>query len=292
MTMPKRLASQLAASGANRLSLPEYRQIELYSKKKSLSFAVYPTPEPAPVAAIAGLCRAFAALDAFVGGGERPSWETYLGLPRDSGLAKLVAELYRILRVARRIAFHPQGHMEVDDGIVRMNGAIDKVALSLEITQAGLTLLESATAHYLATLDEPYPDAYVEAMLAQYFADIIGEVKRFADEDRVLYQFRQKFHFNRHFRFDCDNPKVEVAEGFLRVVLGERYVAALRYPIDFFVTLDDALHIVPVEALEGETLALADLPIWRARLPDGRTLPPHFRPRFAREVNVVGQPMT
>ena len=292
MTMMHRLAGDLALAGANRLWLPEYRQIELYTKKKTLAFAVYPPPEPAPVGAIAGVYRVFAALDAVLGGGERPSWDTYMALPRDGALAKLVAELYRILRVARRIAFHPQGHMEVEDGIVRMNGAIDRFALSLEITQAGLSLLESAAAYYLSTMGQPYPDAYVEAMLAQYFADIIGEVKRFADEDRVLYQFRQKRHFNRHFRFDCDNPKFEIGGEHLHITLGGRYVAAQTYPIDFFLIIDDTLHIVPVEALDEGALPLGELPLWRARLADGHTLPAHFRPRFAREAVVVGQPMT
>jgi hypothetical protein len=292
MSMRLRIGRDLAQSGPTRLSLPEYRQIELYTKKKNLSFAVHPPVDAAPVPPIAGVVRAFAALDGHLGGGERPSWQTYLELPRATALHKLVAELYRILRVARRIAFHPQGHMEADDGIVRMNGAIDKVALSLEITQIGLTLLESAVAYYLGSLEQPYPDAYVEAMLCQYFADIVSEIKRFADEDRILYQFRQKMHFNRHFRFDCDNPRIEPADGRLKFALGERYVSALAYPIDFFVTHDDLLHIVPVEALSDCALALSDLPLWRARTPDGHTLPAQFRPRFAREVMVAGIPMT
>lgn len=290
--MISRLALDLAQGPALRVHLPEYRQIELYTKKKSLGFAKSPMPLPAPVAPIADACRAFAALEACLGGGERPSWQTYLDLPRATSLDKLVAELYRILRVIRRVAFHPQGHLDDTDGIIRVNGAIDRVALSLEITEAGLTLLSSAVAYYLSSLAEPYPESYVEAMLAQYFADIVGEVKRFADEDRILYQFRQKMHFNRHFRFDCDNPKTEMTDGQMRFVLGERYVSALAYPIDFFVTHDDVLHIVPVEALKDGSLPLAELPLWRARTPDGRTLPFHFRPRFAREVMVAGIPMT
>ena len=63
-------------------------------------------------------------------------------------------------------------------------------------------------------------------------------------------------------------------------------------PSIFFVVLDDTLHIIPVEALRDGALPLADLSRWRARTPDGLTLPAHFRPRFGREMMVVGQPMT
>jgi len=292
MTVLHSLVGALAAGGGNRPSLPEYRQIELYTKKKSLSFAA---PEPAPslpLAAIAGTCRSFLALEALLGGGEQPSWTTYLSLPRDTATGKLVAELYRIARVARRVACHPQGHVEVEGGVVRFNGAIDRVALSLEITEAGLALLDSATTYYLGALEEPYPEAYVEAMLTQYFSDLVGEIKRFADEDRVLYQFRQKYPFSRHFRFDCDNPRVAIGDGICRFEPGERYGDSARYPIDFYLILDNTLHIIPVEALSDFALPLADLPRWRARLSEGQTLPARFRPRFAREVMVVGQPMT
>ena len=59
-----------------------------------------------------------------------PSWQRYLILPRAATLDKLVAELYRILRVARAVAFHPHGHIEAEDGIVKFNGAINRGALS------------------------------------------------------------------------------------------------------------------------------------------------------------------
>lgn len=286
------LVADLSTGSGNRLSLPEYRQIELYSKKKSLTFADAKPASEVPVPAISGACRSFLVLDALLGESAASLWQKYLSLPRTTMTGKLVAELYRILRVVREVAFHPHGHIEVQDGIIKINGAINKVALSLEITASGLTLLESAAAYYLDSLRQPYPDAYVAAMLSQYFTDIVGEVKRFADEDRVLYQYRQKRPFNRHFRFDCDNPKLALADGRYEFEIGPIHQDSARTPIDFFVTIDDALHIIPVEALEDGSLPLEQLEQWRARTTDGTTLAAHFRSRFAREVMVVGQPMT
>ena len=287
--------SHLAALAEPRPTLPEYRQIELYTKKKTLAFAepVLQADE-AVQKAVARCCLSFMALQTSLEGADpglegKTGWQTYLSLPRSTMIAKLVAEIYRILRVLRAIAIHPAGHLAVEDGIVKLNGAIHQVALSLEITQAGLSLLDSAVAYWLCFQDQPYPEAYGEAMLGQSFADIVGEVRRFADEDRVLYQFRQKFPFNRHFRFDCDNPRFTLDGALCRFDLGERYGS---YPIDLFVVIDNTLHIIPVEALTGLALPLAELPRWRARTRDDLTLPAHFRSRFGREVVVVGQPMT
>lgn len=291
------LVAELTTSGPNRLSLTEYRQVELYTKRKTLAFAPPQAPAGPPLPALAGLVRAFLALDAWcetrVEGFDGLSrWARYLALPRVTRTDKMLAELYRILRVARTVLFHPHGHADMDEGIIKINGAINKVALSLELTVIGAGLLESAVAYVLGAQGQPYPEAYVEAMLGQYFHDIIAEIKRFADEDRVLYQFRHPGFFHRHFRLDCDNPKYNEADGFLCIEIGALQSDRALYPIDFFVTVGDALHIVPVEALTGGRIALAELGKWRARLDDATTLPAPWRHRFAREVMVVGQPMT
>lgn len=297
MTLPHDLIAGLTAGPDSRPLLPEYRQIELYTKRKSLSFAAPEPPLEVPMPRIASVCRAFMVLDAVLEGQSLwsetvSSWQRYLALPRATMTDKVAAELYRILRVARAVLFHSQGHLEMEDGIVKVNGAINKIALSLEITPAGLRLLDSATAYYLESLSQPYPEPYVGAMLAQYYCDIVAEIRRFADEDRVLYQFRPPLALNRHFRFDCDNPKLRMLEGLLEIEIGPRYRDPARYPIDFFVTTLDTLHILPVEALIESRIALTELPLWRIRSPDGLSLPASFRQRFGREVMVVGQPMT
>lgn len=295
MTVLRHLVAHLAD---RRLSLPEYRQIELYSKKKTLAFAEeQPVRDKAAVEAVARCCLSFSLLETALDAADpalegKAGWQKYLSLPRATLSAKLVAETYRILRVLRTVAIHPAGHLEIEDGVIKLNGAINQVALSLEISAVGLTLLDSTVAYALDAPNQPYPDAYVEAMLVQYFSDIVGEIRRFADEDRVLYQFRRIFQFSRHFRFDCDNPRFTLDGERCRFDLGERYGSATCYPIDFFVVIDDALHIIPVEALDDFALPLVELPRWRARLADGRTLPAHFRFRFGREAVVVGQPMT
>lgn len=297
MTLVNDLVNDLAAGSKNRLSLPEYRQIELYSKRKSLNFAEAEPGCEGPLSLISGVCRAFFVLDAYLASAHQPtdgetSWRRYLGLPRAGATQKAVAEIYRILRVARTVVFHPQGHVEMTDGIVKINGAVNRVALSLELTPAGLTLLESAVAYYLGSLRAPYSDAYVEAMLTQYYFDIVAEIRRFHDEDRILYQFRRKFLFNRHFRFDCDNPKTQFDDGALVFEIGAAHENPALYPIDFYVEVGHALHIIPVEALSRGGLPLTDLDKWRVRGADANALPADFRLRFGREVMVVGQPMT
>ena len=108
----------------------------------------------------------------------------------------------------------------------------------------------------------------------------------------MLYQFQRKQPFNRHFRFDCDNPKTQVADDVLEVETSPAYQDAALYPIDFFIVHGDTLHIVPAEALTAGKLPLAQLDRWRARTPDGVTLPARFRWRFSRETQAIDQPMT
>lgn len=297
MSFMERLAADAAFGWPRRLALPEHRQIELYTKRKALGFLAEEPPSDLPLSAVAAVCRAALLMDAVLcgrhpGAPGRTSWQRYLDLPKASRADKIVAELYRILRVARTVAFHHHGHVEMRDAIVRFNGAIDRVALSLEITVAGLELIEAMAAYWLGAAEGPYPDAYVEAMLAEYFFDIVAETKRFADEDRILYQFRRPQPFNRHFRFDCDNPKYDVADGMLAFEIPPAHADPARYPIDFFLAHGQALHILPVEATREGRIALTELPRWRVRAPDDLSLPAAFRPRFAREVMVVGQPMT
>jgi hypothetical protein len=280
-----------------RLSLPEYRQIELYTKRRALTFADDHSQQDLIADELRGVFSAFTVLDSYVqsrtpDSDGKTTWQRAAAMPRDTMSERVAAELYRILRVAWSVAFTPQGRVTVEDGIIWFNGTVHKLALSLAITPIGLVLLESATAYYLESLRQPYPEAYVAAMLSQYFFDITGELKRFFDEDRVLYQFRRTSRFNRHARFDCDNPKTDIEGDFLRIEISPLYRDASLYPIDFFIVHRDVLYIIPVEALTDGALPLAELDKWRARTPDGVTLPASFRQRFGRETAAINQPMT
>lgn len=283
----------------DRLNLPEYRQIELYTRKKKLAFeeaassnGQAPKP-PNPLGALMAFSLLDAALESIDPALEgRALWQKYLALPRGSVKDKLVAEVYRILRVHRAIVLSAGGQFEVQNGIVKGGCTQHRCALSLWISPIGLKLLESFVHQYLSCERLPYSDAYNEALLTQYFLDIVAEIKKFADEDRVLYQFRRKYHFNRHFRYDCDNPKWEIDGDRVMFEIGERFRDKASFPIDFFVVIHDTLYIIPVEALTDGALAKSELPFWAARTADGQTLPAEFQTRFGREMMVVGLPMT
>ena len=297
MGFTQKLIVHPAIGWSPNLRLPDYRQVELYTKRKALNFLDPPAPEEAPLDRIASVARAALVFEATLAGlypTEQPltAWARCKELPRTTQCEKILAELHRILRIVRKIAFHPHGHVDMREGVICLNGAIDMVALSLEITLSGLDILETMVAYWCDARESVYPEAYVTRMLAEYFSDLVIEIKRFSDEDRILYQFRRNGPFSRNFRFDCDNPKIVFESERLTFEIGERYQDAARYPIDFFVVVDDVLHIVPVEALRDRTIAKSELPHWRARTPDAVSLPASFRTRFAREKIVVGQPMT
>jgi len=281
------------------LLLPEHRQIELYSKKKALAVAEDPALERALAeAAVARLVESFTVLDHALGGSPvapgaaLEAWAKYRAQPRRGGLEKLTAELYRTLRLFHAAATHETGRVESRNGLIKASATVDHTALSIRLTHAGADLLASAVAYRQAESDGPYPEAYVEAMLTRYWSDIAGEIRWYHDEDRVLFQYCDRLRINRHVRFDCDNPRVAMTDGRVRLEVGPPWNDPLRTPIDFFVTLDDHLHILPVEALDEYALPVEELPRWRARLDDGAPLPAVFRARFTREVMAAGLPMT
>ena len=290
------LADQHRCFG-HRWSLPEHRQIELYSKRKKLAFGDSP-PAGSPPAGTFGLLAAGMMLEAHLAGGDpllmesQSSWHAVLALPRKTVTDKLVAEVHRILRIFRITSFHREGRLETSDGLVRMACNFDRCALALTITSAGLDLLGAFVHLFLDAPNQPYGEAYVERLLMQYFTDIVGEIHKFADEDRVLYQFRSPGYFNRHFRFDCDNPRCHADDDGYRFEIGAAYADANRYPIDFFFTHGDDIHIIPVEALKDGSLKQGELSRWRAREPFRKQLPTTYQQRFGREVMVVGLPMT
>jgi hypothetical protein len=284
----------------NRWSMPEYRQIELYTKKKKLAFSDddMNAVDRSQVKGTLGTGVAFMLLDTFLASQDpllmegMKSWEKYLALPRKTNIEKLVAEVYRILRVYKIAMSHKGGLLEARDGLIRVSCDFDRCSLSMNITTAGVALLESFVYYYLDSFHQPYGTAYVEAMLLQYFTDIVAEIKKFSDQDRVLYQFRQVRPFNRHFRFDCDNPKYQQEDDFLILDIGDMYSDCARYPIDFFLMVDDILHIVPVEALTDRKIPLSELGKWETQVSNNTGLPGHFRMRFGRETMVMGLPMT
>jgi hypothetical protein len=290
-----KVIAAMIEGGPRRLSLPEHRQIELYSKRKSLDFDE-PVADGTPYAQLAGAVRAFHTLETVLAarlfdGEPQTSWSFYTALPRDALADKLATQLYRILRVAKLVLFHPGGQVVCEDGLVKITGVVGPTVMALELTPHGLTLLESAVAFWALHQHSPYPTAYVEALLAEYFDDIVGEIKRYSDEGRSLYQFRRSRPYCRHFRLDCDNPKWSFEGDRLVIEIGARFRDPARCPIDFFLIVDGALHIVPVEALDGTGIARAELAKWRARLGDGQPLPPEFRQRFTHPQNPINQPM-
>jgi hypothetical protein len=98
------MVSDYAARFGQRHSLPEYRQLELYTKNKKLSYAEELQPAQNQVRGSFATSTAYSVLDSILVSqqaeiAELPSWKKYLALPKTSGTGKVVAEVFRILRI-------------------------------------------------------------------------------------------------------------------------------------------------------------------------------------------------
>ena len=290
------LAGELVARSSTRLSLPEHRQIELYTRKKTLAVSA-DDARLAEAARVAAACTACLLLQAAF---EADDPATKAAPPGTSTArcraAAAASGRWRKSSVScassASVALHREATVVAEGGLLRFFGTIDGTVLALNISPAGLALLESAVAYYLGSFTQPYSAAYVEAMVLRYYADIVGEIKRFSDEGRSLFQFREPLRLNRHLRLECDTGRVRIIDDACHFDISEASRDAARFPIDFFVIIRDVLHIIPVEALSNGTIAIADLPRWRARGTEGSTLPASFRMRFAHEIMPTDVPMT
>lgn len=295
------MVAQFRACFGELCLLPQHRLIEPCSRPRRLRFKATDTPPYVhlPARTVLALNVAYGLLadwqesqDPKLAGLD--SWQRYLALPRKTALDKLMAETFRILRVFRLASLHANGVIQLrEDGLIRASVVHQRCGLSLLITQAGLELLVSMVSGYLESFDTPYSEAYQVRLWGQYFHDLVEEIRGFADEDRVLYQFRHKGWFNRYLRLNCDNPQLIREGDQYRIEIGKYADDPVRFPIDYYITLDHTLYIVPTEGLHlGGRLPVDELPYWQAHTQADNSLPEAFRVRFAREKNVVGLPMT
>jgi hypothetical protein len=283
--------------------MPEYREFDIYDRSKHLTFTNELTSADELVAnriasRVAALRSTQHAFDDFLAGQDNlvgettSSWQRYQQLPRKTPTEKMVGQIFRILRIVRIATTHAQGHVTAEDGLVHLSCSFNHCALLLSLTEVGMELLMAFVAYYFEAKTLPYSDTYTEWVLDQYFLDIIGEVKRFADEDRVLYQFHHRGFFNRHFRYDCDSPTMVIEGEHCEFDLNKAQSDTKAFPFDFYIIVNQNLHIVPVEALSNDRLHVDKLPLWQARCVDGVSLPASFRGRFTRERMIQGHPMT
>lgn len=251
-------------------SLPELRDIEMYTRKKRMTpppAAISPSyPESAGALHALGLLEAALAAQSACFADETPSWQRYGQLPRRTLTERLAAEAFRLLRVVRIALEHPAGQFDAsDDGVFHFKCLDPRYPVDMGITPAGLRLLQSFVFFYLDAFDRPWGEAYVEAMLSAYYTDIVGELRGFEDEDRELYQFRPALRINRHLRLACANPRFSVADQCCRIELGPVHEDHARFPVDFYLRIGDIHYIVPVEALTANAIALTDLTRWKTR---------------------------
>jgi hypothetical protein len=61
------------------------------------------------------------------------------------------------------------------------------------------------------------------------------------------------------------NPTYTFENNLVKFTVEQMYADQRLYPIDFYIEVDQKLHIIPVEALENGTLSVSDLPRWKAR---------------------------
>ena len=143
-----------------------------------------------------------------------------------------------------------------------------------------------------STRTRPIPRAYVEALLAEYFDDIVGEIKRYSDEGRSLYQFRRAEAVLPPFPARLRQSEVELSTATRSSSRSARAIAIPRAARSTSSSSSTA-RCTSFRSRRWTRAASrrADLPKWRARLGDGARCRPSSAPASAIRRTPINQPM-
>ena len=251
--------------------MPEHRQLEMYSRAAVLSFADAAASE-LPLAEIAGVCRAFTALDAAIGAARA----------RARG---------RILVAALPRAATPHGRREADGRTVpRAAAGLGRRVSIGRVTSSGRAAWSVSTG--CRDLDADDEDHAGRTDAAAIRRDVLSRNAR-ACRIRPPMSRRccRSTTPTSSARSGCSPTRTRasissaascrstVISGSIATIRkrgwwtmrcrsrSARPIATpQRFPIDFYVIHDGVLHIIPVEALTDGRLPLAQLADWRTPL--------------------------
>ncbi|MBM9614110.1 hypothetical protein JWJ90_07395 [Desulfobulbus rhabdoformis] len=292
-----------AEAGAERLTrntqgrrLPEYRELEMYTNSSVIQLC---DPECAEenngwnIPQVMDALEAFSFLDGY--------WESvkpqFAGLPPEQRFIRLeprtqteriMGQIYRILKIIRQGIAAPDVRIQTGRGLFKMNYVAPPYAFALHISFGGLEILTASIVVYLNSFRQWFPEAYLEAMLGQYYEDAANEIKYLSDEIGSVQQFRKKMFFNRHHRLRCGSARYSLTSDSLVIDVGPRYANSFLYPIDFFLQVDGIFHIIPAEALEEGKLPREQLADWQVRIPIPEAGAPEYTLRAEAIIPAVG----
>jgi hypothetical protein len=160
---------------------------------------------------------------------------------------------------------HSSGSIACENTRISVHLVANPNVYSFRIFKSGMENITSAAVYYMLNGSSMYPDAYVEGILTAYYADIFDQIRDYHDECGELNVINTRQSINRHFRMAAGNPTYTFENNLVKFTVEQMYADQRLYPIDFYIEVDQKLHIIPVEALENGTLSVSDLPRWKAR---------------------------
>jgi hypothetical protein len=269
------LRAILERSAGSSVHVPERRFLDLPADfRQGTKVQVRDLPQerfPAePFAGAGAPLSAFMLLDRYLASchpslAGRTSRERYRSLPRNNRSERLVAELYRILRLYDVVGMNG-GTIRSESACVHLNHVVDSIAYSCRISLPGPELLVSFVHYYLSLPFRRDPPAYVEAVLSSYYNDIVDQIRNFHDEDANVLVFHTGVKINRHVRFICgDAPYRFDGDGHVTFGIEEYFRNRGTVPVDFYIEIDGELFIIPVEALDNGRLPRSELESWKAQ---------------------------
>ena len=189
----------------------------------------------------------------------------YLSLPKNNNLEKIVASVYKILKVYRNATVHHFSSIVTSDNLHIINYSFNGTNFKLEITNRGIKILKSFILCFFYYYESLFSDSYLESLFNGYYANVLGEIQEFNDEDgSSLIRFPDSICSNR---YDCDSIKYSISNGELVFRIPDKFNEHTEFPIDIKFTYNGKVHILPVEVLNGtKRINIDNVRLWETRI--------------------------
>jgi hypothetical protein len=267
----KRCIEFLGKTGYARL-LPERDHLELKedgTSQISMCFFEYISMGQIPIPDILSTSIYFMVFDSYLES-KNPNLEgesfrqKYLDLPKGNNMERIVASIYRILKVYRNATVHQMHSILHTASDIRIDYLFSKTNFKLEISNQGIKTLQEFILCFFQYCESIYSDSYLELLFNGFYLDILKEIKDFNDEDgNILLSFPGLI--NRYQRSDCKIKNYSIHNNELDFHFPDKFYDSTKYSIDIFFEYNNREYIVPNEVLNGKKLTIEKINLWEKK---------------------------
>jgi hypothetical protein len=191
--------------------------------------------------------------------------QKYISLPQNTNLEKIIAQIYRILKVCRNAIVHSMSSIVNDGNCLLINYVNEKTGTNfrLKVSFKGIKIIKNFILNYLIYQKSRYSNLYKEYLFNSFYNDIIQEIYDFNDEDNKLVNIDSR-SICRFIRYNCCTIKFTVDDDMIVFNIPDGFNDSIKYPIDIYIEYGKIKYIIPIEITNSlKSIKISELYMWK-----------------------------